>query len=205
MCFFDKNMLMKLWTKYNTPSNLPFKLSNEDLYKIQYELMDYLKMKIPFLETKVNINGVMTDFYSIRTKIHMADVRTIFKDFTYACYIAIAIALFSLFKIKQFENPFNAIKTAYHKIIIIFIIIISGLILFASVNFDLFFVKFHQMLFTNDFWLLDPNEDFIICLLPEIVFINIGMKITITLFIFILLFGLLCQTLSKIQPSPEAK
>lgn len=204
-CFFDKNMLIKLWAKYDTMKNLPFSLSSDDLYNLQNELMSYLRGKIPFLETKVTIDGVLTDFYSIRTKVHMGDVRVVIRNFAYITYFCIAICIFSLFKIRTMDKPFLLISKSYNKTIVAFAIILSIIIIFAIFNFDLFFTRFHEMLFTNDFWLLDPNEDYIICLLPEQIFMEIGIKIIVILIIILVLFHFLYRTLSKIQLSPEAR
>lgn len=204
-CFFDKNLLMKLWEKYDTIKNLPFTLSNNDLKSLQNELMSYLRGQIPFLETKVTIDGVLTDFYSVRTKVHMGDVRVVMRNFTYITYFCIAICIFSLFKIRTMDKPFLLISKSYKKTVVAFVAILSIIIIIAVFNFDLFFTKFHEILFSNDFWLLDPNEDYIICLLPEQIFMEIGVRIIVILFVILILFHFLYRTLSKIQLSPEAR
>lgn len=205
VCFFDKDGLYKLIIKMGTYNNLPFKLSDFDLKNLCSDLMKYISLRLPFLETKVTINGVLSDFYSLRSKIHMGDVRNLIMNFRNGCFIAIAVCIYTLFKIKNIENGITLLKNAYIKTLIATFILISFIIIFASTNFTIFFTKFHEVLFTNDLWLLDPSEDYIICLLPEELFMMYGIRIIIAMIIAILLPALCLQLLSKTQLRQEAK
>lgn len=205
VCFFDKDGLYNLVMKMGTYNNLPFKLSDPDLKNLCSELMKYISFRLPFLETKVTIDGVLTDFYSIRSKVHMGDVRNLIMYFRNGSLIAIVICIFTLFKIKNMENGISLLKNAYTKTLIATFIIICLIVIFASTNFNLFFTKFHEVLFTNDLWLLDPSTDYIICLLPEELFMNYGIRIIIAMIIAILLPLLCFHLLSKTQLRQEAK
>jgi len=48
-----------------------------------------------------------------------------------------------------------------------FIPILIFLILYLFVPFDKLFINFHLILFRNDLWLLNPETDRLIVLLPE--------------------------------------
>lgn len=205
VCFLDKDGLYKLIMKMGTYNNLPFKLSDYDLKNLCSELMKYISLKIPFLETKVTIDGVLTDFYSVRSKVHMGDVRNLIMIFRNICFVSIFICIYSLFRIKDMKNAINELKNAYIKTFIAIFFIICLIIIFASLNFNTFFTKFHEVLFTNDLWLLDPSVDYIICLLPEELFMSYGLKIIIAMIIAILLPLLCLQFLSKTQLHQEAK
>ncbi len=205
VCFFDKNGLYKLIINMKTYNNLPFELSDFDLKNLCVELMEYISLKIPFLETKVTINGVLTDFYSIRSKVHMGDVRNLIMMFRNGCFVAIVICIYSLFKIKNSQISINDLKNSYIKTLLIIFSAICIIIIIAVTNFSFFFTKFHEILFTNDLWLLDPNTDYIICLLPEELFMTYGIRIVITMIIAILLPALCLQFLSKTQLHQEAK
>ena len=54
--------------------------------------------------------------------------------------------------------------------------IASALLLWAALNFDGFFVTFHQVAFTNDGWLLNPRTDLLIRLMPERLFVLLGLQ-----------------------------
>lgn len=205
VCFLDRDGLYKLIIKNETYNNLPFTLSDFDLKNIARELMLYISGKLQFLETKVTINNVLTDFYSLRSKIHMADVRNLIINFKNVSFISIIICIFSLFKVQKLDEPIQKLKSTYLKTLLLVGILLVALIIFASNNFELFFTKFHETLFTNDLWLLDPSEDYIICLLPEKIFMIYGLRIAIAMLIALALPYLFLQILSKIQLRQEAK
>ena len=141
VCFLDKDGLYKIIIDNKTYNNLPFTLSDFDLKNLSQELMQYISGKLQFLETKVTINEVVTDFYSLRSKIHMADVRNLILGFRNVSFVSIIICIISLFKIKNSSEAINDLKRAYLKTLLLVSILLIALILFASANFDLFFTK----------------------------------------------------------------
>ena len=205
VCFFDKLGLYKLISQYKTYEYLPFKLDMSEIKLISSELMEYISGKSLFLETKVHINGILTEFYSTRSKIHMADVRNIIVTLTKINYFAILTAIISIFKLINLPNIFTMLKITYSKCLIIICTFLTIIFITAAINFDVFFTKFHEVLFTNDLWLLDPNEDYIICLLPEKIFMTYGIRIIIAMLISIIFLFFLLHILSKIQSRQEAK
>ena len=205
VCFIDRDGLYKLIIKNETFKNLPFVLSDFDLKNLSRELMLYISGRLQFLETSVTIDGVLTEFYSVRSKIHMADVRNLIINFRNVSFISIAICIYSLFKVQNIDDAINKLKIAYLKTLIFVGVLLVSLIIFASGNFDLFFTKFHETLFTNDLWLLDPDVDYIICLLPEKIFMTYGLRIAIAMIIALVLPYLCLQILSKIQLPQEAR
>lgn len=206
ICFLKDSTLYNLILRFNTHENLPFDIEQEELKLLCSELMQYISGKLQFLETNIHINGVLTEFYSLRSKIHMSDVRNIFVNLIYSSYFAIAICIYSIFRtMKTFEKPVGYIRRALIKCVLIFFIFFIAIIIFACVNFETFFVKFHQVLFTNDYWLLDPSVDYIICLLPYEIFITFGIRIVITIIIVLGLSVLYFLLLLKTQLRQSAK
>lgn len=204
-CFFDKLGLYKLIISYKTYENLPFSLKLDDIRLIAEELMKYISGKLQFLETKVTINNVLTDFYSVRSKIHMADVRNIIINLTKVYYISIMFMIISFFKMISYKNFLTILKSIYLRVMIIISIVLVIIFAYAAINFDTFFINFHHILFTNDLWLLDPSVDYIICLLPEKIFMVYGFRIIVAMILSILFSFFLLHILSKIQSRQEAK
>ena len=203
--YSDRNFLIKLFEKFNVYDNLPFKLTDIDIKKIAYELMDFLIGKKTFLETTININGQTVELYSLTAKIHMSDVRNLFLLNINLHYIALSICFFCLIKLYKTNNLIPNIFKAFKNTLIIIIIFAIILILFGFVNFDKFFEIFHKILFNNEYYLFDPSIDYIILLLPQELFAFIGFKIVIY-FISSLLFVLfLLYALLKIQHHQQAK
>lgn len=207
VCLLNKNLLYTLVCKYNTKQYLPFVITENEVKTICDELIEYLSGKRLFLNTEVLINGVKQNFYSIRSSVHMSDVKNLFSMARNVMLVFMTICIFTLSRLTKNQNH-NTIVVLYKvwkKTLLAFSTILTAIVIFALINFDAFFTCFHKMLFTNDLWLLDPYTDYIICLLPEIIFINYGIFIIITFLLIILVFTLVIHFLTKIPQSPEAK
>ena len=185
--YIDNNLLIKLFNKFNVYKDLTINLDLNDIKTIQNELMSYLQGKSDILNTKVHIDGILTDFYSAKSKIHMSDVRNLFLLDIYVSYIAIVFTIL-LYNImgKTFDDYKFKIRKAYFIILPIFLLIFLSLIIYANIDFNSFFTKFHMLFFNNDYWLFDPNEDYIIQLLPEELFFAIGKRIIIVIIIVLI-------------------
>ena len=51
----------------------------------------------------------------------------------------------------------------------------SVLLIWAAIHFDSFFVTFHRIAFRNTLWVLNPRESLLIRLMPETLFIRLGL------------------------------
>ena len=56
-------------------------------------------------------------------------------------------------------------------------IVLGGLLIWALVDFDGLFTAFHRIVFTNDGWLLDPQTDLLIRLMPTRFFITLSGRV----------------------------
>ena len=108
------------------------------------------------------------NFFNERETMHMEDVRNIFK-YLIIITIFVGVIIFLLIKKKDLPNIF----------LYSFIPILIFLILYLFVPFDELFINFHLILFRNDLWLLNPETDRLIVLLPEDFFIRSFQKILI--------------------------
>lgn len=81
------------------------------------------------------------------------------------------------------------ITKIFNKVLLLFIVLVGGLSAVIAYNFNSFWIKFHTTLFSNDLWLLSPNESNLIKMVPEEFFISLITKIiAYILILFILLF-----------------
>lgn len=124
-------------------------------------LSDYLSRKIDNLE----IPG-FKNFFNEKELEHMKDVKNIFRFIIYLTIIN-AILIFMILKKQDLPNIF----------LYSFIPIIIFLIFYLLIPFDKLFTNFHLVLFKNDLWLLNPESDRLIVLLPEEFFIRASQKI----------------------------
>jgi len=70
---------------------------------------------------------------------------------------------------------------------ILFFAVIASIGFFAFLDFNRAFTIFHELLFTNDLWLLNPETDIMIQMLPLDFFMGIGLKIAIIYIVYLIL------------------
>lgn len=163
-----KNLAPKIGTTY------------EELIKNTTNLLDYLNHK-----AMLNL-----DWYTDKDILHMQDVRTLYSlsyktmIFFIVVFTISTILLIILCK----KRTVFYITNTFNKVLLAFIIVIGILSCIISYNFTSFWIKFHQLLFSNDLWLLSPDESNLIQMVPEEFFISL--ITTIILHIFILFISL---------------
>lgn len=150
----------------------------EEEIKLNYDyLIDY------------NLNKNVEEFhlptikYSKEGKIHFEEVRNIFQIVKNVFYISGLISVLGIILSIKNKN-IKFLNTA--SIMTILLPIITAIPL--MINFNYFFIKFHEAVFSNDYWIFDPSIDPVINMLPQDVFFHIGIFIlSIILMISILL------------------
>ncbi len=201
--YTNKNFLIDLFNKFDVYKNLPFTLKDTDIEKIAYELMDFLIGKSKILNTKIYVNGILKELYSSKAKIHMLDVRNIFlANIHFSIYMSF-ISLLILTYHSYINELFELKKTFLYTICIFFIITLI-IVIYCLIDFNSFFLLFHKLLFTNDYYLFDPATDIIILMLPEELFFYIGRNVLICFIFLVLIFFVFLHLLSKIQSHLEA-
>lgn len=140
---------------------------SEDEIKLNYDyLIDY------------NLNDFVGEFklptikFSNDGKIHFEEVRNIFQFIKKMFYISFVISLAGIiFNIKNRSIKF----LKYSSIMTILLPIIT--LIPVMINFNYFFIKFHQVVFSNNYWIFDADIDPVIEILPQEVFLHIGVFI----------------------------
>jgi len=115
-----------------------------------------------------------------KERTHMLDVRslvrlaqTLSKGFmTVAAGIAVVIAWTSAMEKKK-GLPFGTI---------VGMLIIAGAVLgvyalLHTQGFEALFVRFHEIFFTNDLWLMNPETDILIRMMPQLLFERAGLEV----------------------------
>lgn len=110
-----------------------------------------------------------------REQVHMQDVRTLMGRLNrlsrvmipISAFLAIALAWFSVKREKNIYRPILIGLLASF----LFGILAS---IFAAIHFDSVFYRLHELLFTNDYGLMDPRRDILIRMMPETLFVTAG-------------------------------
>ncbi|MFY9213151.1 MAG: TIGR01906 family membrane protein [Tissierellaceae bacterium] len=149
--------------------------SMDDLEVITEDIILYLKGR--------GGDELLNTHFNEREVLHMRDVQDLFnlaRTLKYTgLFLAILIVGYYIYKKEGlgfgralFLGPF----------------VIYGIFLFLALiisrDFNKYFTYFHLIFFTNDLWILDPNKDLMIQMLPEPFFMGIALRIMLSFLIF---------------------
>ena len=136
------------------------------------ELINNTTNLLEYLTNKAELN---TTWFSEKDILHMKDVRTLYNvSFNLMIFFIIIFILSTILIALVYKNyaMFYITKT-FNKTLLAFILLVIVLAGIISYNFTSFWIKFHQLLFTNDLWLLSPEESNLIKMVPEQFFISL--------------------------------
>ena len=164
---FNKNFYVKSYEK-----NGVVDISNrtlEELDTITEDLFIYIKDK--------GDEMVLNPYFNDMEIEHMKDVKELFRKGYILKYLSLIISIIALFF--SIKNKKWLIEEGVFKGIFIWWGLMALLFLFTLLDFNKYFTYFHLIFFDNDLWLLDPNTDLLIQMLPEEFFISIFRRIVL--------------------------
>ncbi len=164
----------------------------DDLMEVTKEMMAYLRGDREDLVIETTMFGETREFFNDREKQHMADCKVLFVGAIWIRRISIILVLASLVIICGANRTYMADKLkiitgGIWKGILIFIGMAGALIGVIALNFDKAFVTFHKIFFDNDLWILNPQTDMLINIVPQQFFIDISVLIGIIFGILMIL------------------
>ena len=186
----------KEYAKYEVTEELV--MTMEDVMDVTEKMMAYLIGEREELSVMTTVEGKEQDFFNEQDRLHMADVKNLFLGGLKLRWILLAAAVVLVFillirKVKLRE----ILSGAYFRALAICgsLTVILG-ILFSS-DFNTYFTIFHEIFFTNDLWLFDPEADYMIRMLPEGFFYDMVMRIGLCFIIGLVLLTLLFWMLRR--------
>ena len=183
---FKQSFYEKKYTELNTAQSI--EMTNEALFDATNTLLDYIKDKRDDISCVQEVKGKLREVFDQRETDHMVDVKNLYLNARTICLTISFIGLLSLFilfymmkyKGYTFISFLFDMKDGLRQVVLSFIIVIGSLLFYALVDFTRFWTMFHQILFTNDLWLLDPRVSIMINMFPEEFFFAMVMNIAIT-------------------------
>lgn len=164
------------YVKHEVEKDLQMEIT--DIMDVTEKMMDYLIGEREVLSADTIVNGEERDFFNEQDRLHMADVKNLFLGGLKLRWIFLggAVLLLALLVILKGDWK-HVIPKAYFISLGIFggLTVILGA-LFAS-DFTKYFTIFHEIFFTNDLWLFDPETDLMIRMLPEGFFYDMVIRI----------------------------
>lgn len=184
---FDKSFYNSQFAKLDVASEMG--VSSTDLTTITDVLLDYTQGKRSDMIVKVNVSGSVQEVFNTREKDHMVDVRALYLNAVMFRNIAavVVIAMSALFAFLYRKQTIRILVRGFQQASVLFGILLAFILIYCLVDFNAFWIFFHQIFFRNDLWQLNPNTDLLILMVPEPFFNALVMRIMIR---FIAVFGL---------------
>ena len=164
---FNENNFKENYIKHDVSSITHLNLN--ELMKITREILSNLKGS--------NNQSYLKKYFNEKEILHLEDVKRLFEIGFTIKYISLTLLLISTVYL-LIKSP-NIVSTIINYSVLIIFIVFGVLMLLISVDFNKYFTYFHVLLFKNKLWLLNPNTDLLIQMMPEPLFINLFMKITL--------------------------
>lgn len=174
----DYSFYESLYKKYHVTDALQMKI--EDVMEVTDHMMDYLIGREEELSIETDVDGRWQDFFNEQDRLHMADVRNLFLGgLKLRTILLIAAAVLILVLMIGKTDWLDLLTRSYSWALAGFLLVTAVLGIAFSIDFTTCFRIFHEMFFTNDLWLFDPDTDYMIRMLPEGFFSDMVIRIGI--------------------------
>jgi len=171
----DEALLLSCFSRYAETESFGVKKSDYPLFAAQLSAF--------FRHETDDPNAGVHPFHDYEVT-HMFDVRRLMDGvalFARIC-LAAAVIMFVCTALLYRRQRFSFLPG-----FIAFLALVTIVVVAAACSFSTVFVLLHRLLFTNDLWLLNPQTDLLIALMPEGMFIYLARKILYRLLPLLLL------------------
>lgn len=180
--------------------------------RVNIILADYLAGKRQDIDIEENLLGDSRQVFNADEKAHMTDVYNLFvlersvRSFSLAAGILLLGAAIFLSKKTLRQTALSAVSA-----FLVTLILLSAalIILYQTCGFNRLFILFHELLFTNELWLMDPRTDAMIRMFPTQFFMQIALESGVSALIYGLAFTaaawLICFAVGSIINHPRRK
>ena len=191
----NRGYFQKEYQKYDVLKNI--NMNEKDLLYVTEEMMSYLKGNRNDLHIKTVIDGKEQEFFNEKEIAHMEDVQVLFIGGQWLRVISgILFVIASAFLI--FQNKKQFLLKVLRNGMIFFIAAIAAKAALISTNFTKYFILFHKIFFSNNLWILNPDTDRLINIVPEPFFIDTAIRIAAIFFGMIVCVYIICSILLKL-------
>ncbi len=188
----DLGFYRSSWVAFNVPQDTGMSL--DALTETGEALIEFFRGRLETPAIEAEIRGTRKPVYNAVELYHLEDVKILFSGGFKAKDIAVIAAILSALYLALSPTP-EGKKTGCAALAKPFILsgVFGGMLCVlaaipAGLNFGGFWTRLHLLAFTNDFWLLDPNTDWLIKMFPENFFMLAVKRVGITYLVFIALY-----------------
>ena len=125
-------------------------------------------------------------------RIHFEEVKRVFDLFGYLALILTPVCIICLIISRKLRSALCLLAGG-----LLGLIVPAVLGILTAVSWDTFFVRFHELVFHNDFWIFDWRTDPVILILPDTFFLHCAVLIFALVFLLSILMLILYKVLRK--------
>lgn len=172
----DEGKMLDKMKRYSESG--PYGVDRDEYPALAKAITGYLKGSEPSPQLRFQADGDERLAFSESELIHLEDVRHLIGRAKRLRIVALALVAFAILFYLLLRAPmggiFSLVRIDKALIIAAWLVLIpmALVILWAVIDFEGFFHAAHRQLFTNDLWLLDPQDDLLIQLMPLPFFIS---------------------------------
>ena len=165
---YDKGFYQVQYQRLDTANEIG--MDDEELLRVTRELTDYIRDRTDSLEQiRAEIKGEDRQVFNQREIDHMVDVKDLFRlGITIRNISLIGIPVLSLMlyllsknrSLRIFAVSYLAASGLLLLLLVVFVPVIQA-------NFTYYWDRFHYLFFSNDLWILNPETDIMIQMVPE--------------------------------------
>lgn len=165
---YDQTFYAGQYKRLNTSEEIG--MTSEELIRVTKELTDYIRGRLDTMDQiEADINGVTRPVFNEREKEHMVDVRALFRFASNVRNISLLslICLFIILFYLSNKKPWKYFSAAYLVTAASLLLILIAAVPIVKSNFTYYWDQFHYLFFDNDLWILNPETDIMIQMVPE--------------------------------------
>ena len=152
--------------EYDAPATTG--IARDELIRASAEIRDYFNNSQKTLAIRVRENGREVSLFNPRETAHMEDVKSRFQVMNKAQEFSVLYALGYIAVVVLWAREVSlrglAIQVAMGAAVCVAAVGVVGAL--GATGFDTAWEDFHKLIFTNDFWLLNPATDHLIQIFP---------------------------------------
>jgi len=158
------------FSRYRDQIGYYLDISDVELRSAGQQIRDYFNDDEEFLAVSVVVSGIRVDnLYNAREVAHMKDVkglvRWVDRIWKLSGLYLLAFAVVALMsRHERSVRRLSKLTVAGGGLTLALVALVG---LGALAGFDRLFLAFHEVSFSNDFWLLDPTRDALIAMFPQ--------------------------------------
>ena len=158
-------VMLPLMERYAPPEDT--RLPAEEYEPVVEMICEYLQGDVLTFQHIFTVDGTEYAAFNQKEQQHMADVQDLFRLCRVVNRVCLGMILLCGCAVRRRLN-----WRAFRRTLLIILGVVAAVILLACIDFDGLFTLFHRIAFTNDLWLLNPQTDLLIRLMPTQFFIS---------------------------------